>query len=106
MKFGVNTFIWSATFDPSHFGLLPTIKEAGFDGVEIPLLRPKELQAASIRRAVEANGLETNCCTALVDGPPARNSSPAKVRLRQMIPRGRPPAQWLRDGLVSDPVES
>jgi D-psicose/D-tagatose/L-ribulose 3-epimerase len=68
MKFGVNTFIWSGTFDPSNFGLLPTIKEAGFDGVEIPLLRPKELQAASIRKAVEANGLETNCCTALVDG--------------------------------------
>ena len=35
MKFGVNTFIWSATFDQSHFDLLPTIKEAGFDGVEL-----------------------------------------------------------------------
>ena len=76
MKFGVNTFIWSATFDPSNFGLLPTIKEAGFDGVEIPLLRPKELQAASIRKAVEANGLETNCCTALVDGHSLISDSP------------------------------
>ena len=76
MKFGVNTFIWSGTFDPSNFGLLPTIKEAGFDGVEIPLLRPKELQAASIRRAVEANGLETNCCTALVDGHSLISDSP------------------------------
>jgi D-psicose/D-tagatose/L-ribulose 3-epimerase len=76
MKFGVNTFIWSGTFDPSNFGLLPTIKEAGFDGVEIPLLRPKELQAASIRKAVEANGLETNCCTALVDGHSLISESP------------------------------
>jgi D-psicose/D-tagatose/L-ribulose 3-epimerase len=76
MKFGVNTFIWSGTFDPSNFGLLPTIKEAGFDGVEIPLLRPKELQAASIRKAVEANGLETNCCTALVDGHSLISDSP------------------------------
>ena len=32
MKFGVNTFIWSATFDQSNFDVLPTIKEAGFDG--------------------------------------------------------------------------
>jgi len=32
MKFGVNTFIWSATFEPSHFELLPIIKQAGFDG--------------------------------------------------------------------------
>jgi D-psicose/D-tagatose/L-ribulose 3-epimerase len=76
MKFGVNTFIWSGTFDSSNFGLLPTIKEAGFDGVEIPLLRPKELQAASIRKAVEANGLETNCCTALVDGHSLISDSP------------------------------
>ena len=76
MKFGVNTFIWSGTFDQSNFGLLPTIKEAGFDGVEIPLLRPKELQAASIRKAVEANGLETNCCTALVDGHSLISDSP------------------------------
>ena len=68
MKFGVNTFIWSATFEPAHFGLLPTIKEAGFDGVEIPLFRPQDLAAAAIRKATEANGLECNACTVLVDG--------------------------------------
>ena len=76
MKFGVNTFIWSATFDPSHFGLLPTIKEAGFDGVEIPLLKPKDLQAASIRKAIEANDLGCNCCTVLVDGFSLISDSP------------------------------
>jgi D-psicose/D-tagatose/L-ribulose 3-epimerase len=64
MKFGVNTFIWSATFEPAHFGLLPTIKEAGFDGVEIPLFRPQDLAAAAIRKATEANGLECNACRA------------------------------------------
>ncbi len=50
MKFGVNTFIWSGTFDSSNFGLLPLIKEAGFDGVEIPLLRTEGFAASSIRR--------------------------------------------------------
>ncbi len=68
MKFGVNTFIWSATFEPAHFSLLPTIKEAEFDGVEIPLFRPQDLVAAAIRKAMEANGLECNACTVLVDG--------------------------------------
>jgi D-psicose/D-tagatose/L-ribulose 3-epimerase len=68
MKFGVNTFIWSATFDESHFSLLPTIKEAGFDGVEVPLLHPKQFQAAAIRKATEANGLGCNACSVLVDG--------------------------------------
>jgi D-psicose/D-tagatose/L-ribulose 3-epimerase len=68
MKFGVNTFIWSGTFDSSNFGLLPLIKEAGFDGVEVPLLRPEAFAASSIRQATEAHGLECNACTVLVDG--------------------------------------
>ncbi len=66
MKFGVNTFIWSGTFDSSNFGLLPLIKEAGFDGVEIPLLRPEGFATSSIRKANEAHGLECNACTVLV----------------------------------------
>jgi D-psicose/D-tagatose/L-ribulose 3-epimerase len=68
MKFGVNTFIWSATFDQSNFGLLPLIKEAGFDGVEVPLFRPQAFAASSIRQATEAHGLGCNACTVLVDG--------------------------------------
>jgi D-psicose/D-tagatose/L-ribulose 3-epimerase len=68
MKFGVNTFIWSADFGPAEFGLLPAIKEAGFDGVEIPLFRPASLAASAIRKANEAYGLECNACTVLVDG--------------------------------------
>lgn len=68
MKFGVNTLIWSATFDPSNFGLLPIIKEAGFDGVELPLFRPAEFAASKIRQATDAHGLECTACTVLVDG--------------------------------------
>jgi D-psicose/D-tagatose/L-ribulose 3-epimerase len=68
MKFGVNTFIWSGTFDPSNFDLLPMVKEAGFDGVEVPLLRLRDFQAAPIRKATEAHGLECNICSVLADG--------------------------------------
>jgi hypothetical protein len=45
MKFGVNTFTWSATFDSSNFGLLALIKEPGFDGVAVALLRPEAFAA-------------------------------------------------------------
>ena len=86
MKFGVNTFIWSGTFDQSNFGLLPIIKEAGFDGVEIPLFRPKDFQASSIRKAVEAYGLECNACTVLVDGFSLISDSPdMRRRTRQHL---------------------
>jgi D-psicose/D-tagatose/L-ribulose 3-epimerase len=84
MKFGVNTFIWSATFDQSNFGLLPLIKEAGFDGIEVPLLRPEAFSASSIRRATEAHGLECNACTVLVDGLSLISES-ADVRRRTRL---------------------
>jgi D-psicose/D-tagatose/L-ribulose 3-epimerase len=68
MKFGVNTFIWSAEYDPSVAALLPLIKERGFDGVEVPLFRPADFPAREIRRATEANGLECTICSVLVRG--------------------------------------
>jgi len=68
MKFGVNTFIWSASFDSSHVPLLPRIKAWGFDGVEVPLFRPAEFAAAEIRKSVDENGLECTICSVLVQG--------------------------------------
>jgi D-psicose/D-tagatose/L-ribulose 3-epimerase len=68
MKFGVNTFIWTAGFDKSNLPLLPLIKEHGFDGVEVPLFRPAEFAAADIRRGLEQNGLECTVCSVIVSG--------------------------------------
>ena len=68
MKFGVNTFIWAMEFDRSLLPLLPRLKEHGFDGVQLPLFRPKDFIAAEIRKGTEANGLECSVCPILVDG--------------------------------------
>jgi D-psicose/D-tagatose/L-ribulose 3-epimerase len=68
MKFGANTFIWSAQYDATVRAMLPAIKEKGFDGVEVPLFRPAEFPAAQIRRDMEANGLACNVCSVLVPG--------------------------------------
>lgn len=68
MKFGVNTFIWSAEFDRSNVPLLPLIKEAGFDGVEVPVLHPESFDASGTRKHLEAYALECNVCTALTKG--------------------------------------
>jgi len=66
MKFGVNTYIWSADFTPAHLDLLPRLKAGGFDGVEIPIFRPALFEAAAIRRGAEAAGLERTAVASLL----------------------------------------
>lgn len=68
MKFGVNTFLWSAAFTAEHFPKLKTIREYGFDGVEVSLFKPEEFPANEIRRAAEENGLECTVCSVLLPG--------------------------------------
>ncbi|MEP6716456.1 MAG: sugar phosphate isomerase/epimerase family protein [Terriglobia bacterium] len=68
MKYGVNTFIWSEEFNRESLKLLPRIKEAGFDGVQVPLFRPADFPAAEVRRGFEANGLECSVCGLFPDG--------------------------------------
>ena len=65
MKFGVNTFIWSAGIDRELLNLLPSIREHGFDGVELPLIRPSSVPVAEIRRSLAANQLECTFCSVL-----------------------------------------
>jgi D-psicose/D-tagatose/L-ribulose 3-epimerase len=68
MKFGVNTFIWTGSFDRSHIPLLADIKAHGFDGAELPLFDPAAFQAADLRRGLEQNGLECTICSVLTGG--------------------------------------
>lgn len=68
MKFGVNTFIWTAAFDQSHFALLPGIKKAGFDGVELPLFGADQVDAPAIRHALASHGLECTFCSVIPSG--------------------------------------
>jgi D-psicose/D-tagatose/L-ribulose 3-epimerase len=84
MKFGVNTFIWSAACDQTVSDLLPLIREKGFDGVEVPLFRAADFPAAELRKATEANGLECNACTVLVDGL-SLISDDASVRQKTLL---------------------
>ena len=68
MKFGVNTFIWSATYDLTVQALLPSIKRRGFDGIEVPIFQPAEFPASAIRRDTEANGIECTVCSVILPG--------------------------------------
>jgi D-psicose/D-tagatose/L-ribulose 3-epimerase len=66
MKLGVNTFIWSSEFTPANLELLPRLKAAGFDGVEMPIAQPSGFRTAEIRRGLEANGLSCTVCSVIL----------------------------------------
>jgi D-psicose/D-tagatose/L-ribulose 3-epimerase len=79
MKFGVNTFIWSAGFGAAEIELLPVIREKGFDGVEIPLFGADKIHPSIVRSAMEANQLECNFCS-VFPAPFSLISDRAEVR--------------------------
>lgn len=68
MRFGVNLLIWTANFTPQHFPLLPKLKAAGFDGVELPLFNPDGYPSAEVRAALKDNGLEVTTCVIMSQG--------------------------------------
>lgn len=90
MKFGVNTLLWTAGFGSSHLSLLPPIKDAGFDGVEIARFDFKEFPAAEIRRETDRLGLETIFCSALT-GEASIIAEDNSVRTRSL--------SFIRDGI-------
>lgn len=63
MKFGANSFIWTDSFGPQHFQLLPKLKDAGLDGIEIGLLDPAAFPAAAFRKELEKWGLGCTTCS-------------------------------------------
>jgi D-psicose/D-tagatose/L-ribulose 3-epimerase len=68
VKIGVTTYIWAPEFTTDQLPLLPVLKEHGFDGLEVPVFRPRECPAAAIRTGMQANGLECNVSAALIKG--------------------------------------
>jgi D-psicose/D-tagatose/L-ribulose 3-epimerase len=68
VKYGVATYLWSGDFTPATLSILPSIKAAGFDGVELPIFRPSEFDPQSVRRGLDAAGLECVISCVLTDG--------------------------------------
>jgi D-psicose/D-tagatose/L-ribulose 3-epimerase len=79
MKFGVTSYLWSAEFGPDQLSLLPRIKAWGFDGVEVPLFRPREFASAEIRRGFESEQLEC-VASSVLTGDLSLISDDASVR--------------------------
>ncbi|MBI1356283.1 MAG: TIM barrel protein [Acidobacteria bacterium] len=69
MRFGVNTLIWSATFDPA---LVPwdALVAAGVDGIEAPCFSPADFDRAGFDKALETHRLSA---TLVSVNPPGAN---------------------------------
>ncbi len=77
MKFGVNTFLWGMEFGAGEMHLLPKLREAGFDGVELPVFDPAAFPAAEVRRVAEENGLGLTYCSVMLQELHAGHESPS-----------------------------
>lgn len=68
MKFGVNTLIWGMSFGPEDFHLLEPIRNAGFDGIEVPIFDPASFQAEAVGRELRRLDLECTAVTIIPKG--------------------------------------
>lgn len=67
MKFGVNTLIWSGGFEPDKYPL-DALKEAGVDGIEIPVFTPADLDTAAVRKVSREHDLQVHFCSVNPEG--------------------------------------
>lgn len=63
---GIHALVWTGTLEPDAIrSTCEGISQAGFDLLEVPLLDPAEADAAMIREALDANGLDASCSLGL-----------------------------------------
>jgi D-psicose/D-tagatose/L-ribulose 3-epimerase len=70
MKVGFNLLLWTAHVERRHEPLLGQLRELGYDGVEVPVMRGEVAHYAALGRAVRDAGLACTCSTAM-PGPQA-----------------------------------
>ncbi len=85
MKTGMNLLLWAAHVTPEHFPLLAKLKQAGFDGVEIPLFEGDANHYRALRRELDNQGLA--CTTVTVVGPESNPVSPDAAVRRAALDR-------------------
>ena len=79
MKTGMNLLLWTSHVSQEHFPILRDLKNAGFDGVEIPVFEGDAAHYKRLRQELDSLGL--GCTTVTVVGPDANPISPdPKIR--------------------------
>jgi D-psicose/D-tagatose/L-ribulose 3-epimerase len=105
MKIGVNSFLWTASFGPEQFSILPRVREWGFDAFEIPVFDPAKIEVRAIRKELEANQLECTLCAILPPGlSPIDSDAVVRGNTRKHLQRCIELTAEIGAALLSGPV--
>src|SRR5262245_5474628 len=85
MKTGMNLLLWATHVTSEHFPILAMLKQAGFDGVEIPLFEGNAKHYSTVKRELDNQGLKSTTVT--VVGPDANPISPDAAVRRAAVER-------------------
>jgi len=81
MKIGMCMFLWTTNVGLEHEALLREIKEAGFDGVEIPVFEGRPSDYVEIGKMLDRIGLDRTAVTAISDTQKNLISDDTDVRI-------------------------
>jgi D-psicose/D-tagatose/L-ribulose 3-epimerase len=87
MKTGMNLLLWATHVAQEHFPILRDLKNAGFDGVEIPIFEGDAAHYQRVRQ--ELDSLALGCTTVTVVGPDANPISPDPAVRKKAVERLR-----------------
>ncbi|MDQ8188913.1 sugar phosphate isomerase/epimerase family protein [Roseibacillus persicicus] len=79
MKFGTSTWLWTSPFSNESLGLFRTIKELGFDCVELPIEDLAIVDGEKVKAVLDDEGLEATVCGAFGPGRDLSSDDPAVV---------------------------
>jgi D-psicose/D-tagatose/L-ribulose 3-epimerase len=83
MKFGINTFLFTSPFTNASARLFPKFKAWGFDGVEIAIENPADIDPAFIKAQLDQHGLI--CTSVCACFPPSRDLRGTKSQQRATV---------------------
>ena len=67
MKYGMNLLLWTTNVDESHYGTLDSLKQIGYDGVELPIFDMDVANFAKLGKKLTDSGLQRTAVTICTD---------------------------------------
>jgi D-psicose/D-tagatose/L-ribulose 3-epimerase len=77
MKYGINFLLWSGDFTRESIPLIKKAADMGFDGVEIAIFNPDDVDIKATKDALEASGMDCITCGILGDDRDLISDDPA-----------------------------